>query len=132
MSTKGAKYNSDKSQLSLIPYAPLCTVADVLAYGCRKYSRDNWKHVPDARVRYTDALLRHAHAYADGETLDPESGHHHLAHAACNALFILWFDLHQDNSESVCDAFQRAMSRATQELKAVRKRSAPSPLLQEP
>ncbi|WP_131669530.1 dATP/dGTP diphosphohydrolase domain-containing protein [Psychrobacter pygoscelis] len=93
---KGQKQDAGKPQLSLLPYAPLCAVAEVLAYGCEKYSKDNWQHVPEGRQRYIDALLRHAHAYAyayaDGETHDDESGLHHLAHAACNALFVIWFD----------------------------------------
>lgn len=92
---KGQKLDQGKPRLSLLPYAPLCAVAEVLAYGCRKYSKDNWQHVPDGRQRYIDALLRHAHAYADGETHDDESGLHHLAHAACNALFAIWFDIQE-------------------------------------
>lgn len=93
MDKGGDKFDSGKARLSLIPFAPLCAVADVLAFGASKYSRDNWQQVSNAKERYLDAMLRHAFAYADGETHDSESGRHHLAHAACNALFVIWFDL---------------------------------------
>jgi hypothetical protein len=36
--------------------------------------------------------MRHVHAWRAGETKDPESGLHHLAHAGCCLLFMLWLD----------------------------------------
>jgi hypothetical protein len=35
-------------------------------------------------------------AWKSGETLDPESGKHHLAHAMCCAMFLLERDLFTD------------------------------------
>jgi len=64
-------------------------VAGVLAYGARKYAPHNWAKVPNARQRYYDAAMRHLHAWWEGESCDPESGHPHLAHASCCCLFLL-------------------------------------------
>lgn len=90
--TDGIKYDADKPQPRLLPFGPLNQIVDVLTYGARKYAPDNWKIVPNARERYQDALLRHVFAWLDGERVDPESGLHHLAHAGCNILFLLWFE----------------------------------------
>jgi hypothetical protein len=65
-----------------------------MTYGAAKYGDDNWREVE--AYRYLDALGRHL-AQASGVSLqgepesdsDPESGLLHLAHVACNALFLL-------------------------------------------
>ena len=62
----------------------------MLEFGTRKYSRNNWKHVPDAERRYTAAAMRHIVAL-QSEELDPESGLPHLDHALCCLLFVKWF-----------------------------------------
>ena len=64
-------------------------VAEVLTFGANKYRRDTWRTLKDAEVRYEDALDRHLNAWKRGEDNDPESGLSHLAHAACNLLFLL-------------------------------------------
>jgi hypothetical protein len=89
----GVKYDADKPRPELLPPAALLQVAEVLAYGARKYpSADNWRKLEALRARYTGAALRHVLAYMGGETHDAESGHHHLAHAATCLLFILQAD----------------------------------------
>jgi hypothetical protein len=86
----GIKHDQTKRRWTLLPWGPLGEVVDVLQFGAAKYAVDNWQHVK--RERYVDAMLRHAAAYVAGERNDPESGLHHLAHAACCALFVMWFD----------------------------------------
>lgn len=88
---KGSKHDRGKPRWSLLPPG-IRSVVDVLEYGAQKYSVDNWQLVQDPRRRYFDALQRHVWAWSDGETNDPESGLHHMAHAACCALFLIWFD----------------------------------------
>jgi hypothetical protein len=85
----GAKADSGKPRYDLLPWAALARVVDVLTFGAKKYGDDNWRTVPNARARYLAAAFRHFVAYAKGETLDPESGLPHLAHAMCCLLFIL-------------------------------------------
>lgn len=95
----GQKYDSGKLLFSLLTRglaAPLRAVAAVLTYGAIKYSPGGWRDVPDARRRYEDALDRHLNAWKMGEQFDEESGLHHLAHAACNTLFLLWFAMVDD------------------------------------
>ena len=81
-----------KAPLSLIPFKALHKVANVRAYGDAKYEPDSWRKVPNAKREYVNAALRHLGAHSDGELLDPESGLSHLAHAACNLLFLLALD----------------------------------------
>jgi len=84
----GLKYDEGKPRMGLLPFKALREVAQVLTFGAAKYRANNWQKIEHSR--YIDALLRHIGAYLDGEDLDPESGLHHLAHASCNTLFLLW------------------------------------------
>lgn len=87
--TQGHKYDGNKPQFRLVPPKALQEVAEVLTFGAKKYSPDNWKYVDKATERYLDATLRHINAVQRGEVLDPESGNHHYAHAVCSLLFLL-------------------------------------------
>ena len=100
---RGVKYDNGKPQWSLLPFRALTQVVEVLTYGAKKYAPDNWKKVPDARRRYIDAGFRHFTAYASGETHDPETGKHHLAHAICCMLYLVAFDLGEHNDKSNSD-----------------------------
>ncbi len=94
------KFDTDKLHPSLLPVKPLEEVIKVLMFGAEKYGRDNWKEATEEdQVRYLDALMRHAMAYVDGEEADEETGLSHLAHLACNALFLLEFGLQEKTAE---------------------------------
>jgi hypothetical protein len=67
-------------------------IVRVLEFGAAKYEPDGWKSVPDATTRYYDSLQRHLIAWRSGEVNDPDSGEHHLAHAGCCLVFLLWFE----------------------------------------
>lgn len=90
--TVGRKDDAAKPRWSLIPWAQLAQVVEVLEHGARKYGDFNWRRVPLASDRYFDAAMRHLVAWRHGERLDPESGLPHLAHAICCLLFMMWFD----------------------------------------
>ena len=90
--SEGRKFDAGKPRWSLLPIRAVQQIIEVLEVGARKYDVDNWKRVPDASTRYYDALMRHVHAWRDGEKTDPETGLHHLAHAGCCLLFLLWLD----------------------------------------
>lgn len=83
----GIKYDNDKPQYRLIPPKAENEFVKVLTFGAKKYAPDNWKKID--KERYIDALGRHFNAYRRGETHDPESGLHHLAHVMCCAAFIV-------------------------------------------
>ena len=67
-------------------------LAEVLTYGANKYTPNNWQLVENGEVRYMDALFRHLEAFRSGETHDPESGIHHLAHVLTNVAFLHYLD----------------------------------------
>ena len=84
------KYDGEKVRLDLLPADPIIDVGKVLTYGAKKYSERNWERGL-AWSRCYGAALRHLLAWHKGETNDPETGLNHLAHAACEILFLLEF-----------------------------------------
>lgn len=90
----GLKFDGGKISMSLLTRGlakPLYATATVLTYGAAKYAPNNWQGVEPGR--YEDALDRHLTSWRAGEDKDPETGIHHLAHAACNVLFLLWGEI---------------------------------------
>ncbi len=90
--SEGAKHDAGKPPWHLLPLKALVPVVEVLGFGAKKYTPDNWRKVPDARNRYFSALLRHLEAWQSGEKIDPDSGLTHLGHAGCCLVFLLAFD----------------------------------------
>lgn len=99
---KGVKYDSNKPEYGLLPPIALLEMAKNLTVGAQKYSRENWRKVPDGKRRYFDAAQRHLWAWKMQEVFDPENGLHHLAAAAVNIMFALELDLleYQQNKDS--------------------------------
>lgn len=96
------KNDNGKLQWSLMPFVELEEVVRVLMNGAKTYSPDNWKKCDDVN-RYKDALMRHVVSYITGETYDVGKGGdglHHLAHAVCDCLFLMWFDNQKDDKTS--------------------------------
>lgn len=91
----GLKYDIDKPRHSLLPKGSVNSVVAVLEFGAKKYDVDNWQKVDNARDRYYNAAMRHIESWWSGEKLDKETGIHHLAHAATNLFFLMWFDKDQ-------------------------------------
>jgi Domain of unknown function (DUF5664) len=91
--TLGRKFDSGKTDYSLLPLKSLKEVADVLGIGACKYARENWRYVEDRENRYWAAAMRHMISWKEGDKLDDETGKDHLAHALCNIMFLLEVDL---------------------------------------
>jgi len=87
---QGRKDDSGKVPLQLIPGAALLEIGLVLRHGASKYGASNWR-AGLAYTRLIGAILRHVVAFNEGENLDPETGISHIAHAACEAMFLLQF-----------------------------------------
>ena len=87
---QSAKQDLGKPEWNTLCWGQLEKVVKVRMFGNQKYKPDSWKQVE--KVRYENALMRHAVAYMQGENIDKESGMEHLAHLICNAMFIMWFD----------------------------------------
>ena len=78
-----------KVPLHLVPPSAEYFLALALADGARKYGPYNWREAAISTSVYVAACKRHIAAFWDGETLAPDSGVHHLAHAmACIALML--------------------------------------------
>lgn len=78
-----------KPQLHLIPACAEIAIARVMEGGAKKYGPYNWREKAVAYTPYISATRRHLLAFADGENLDPESGHLHLAHAASSLMILI-------------------------------------------
>lgn len=91
--TIGMKFDENKPKFSLMKHDALLEMVAVLTYGAKKYSPDNWKHLPNARQRYFDAANRHMWQWFGGEERDKESGLHHLAHAMSSLMFLIQMDI---------------------------------------
>lgn len=76
-----------KTRPTLLPWAALQAVADVMTVGAETHGDGGWRLAP-AR-KYEDALLRHVMAFAAGEREDADAGSATLAHIAANALILL-------------------------------------------
>lgn len=90
----GTKHDGGKEPLDLIPYDSLVEIAKVLNFGAGKYQPFNWAKGIEYR-RLLSATMRHVYQFNNGEDADIESGHSHLAHAACCLLFLLWMEKHR-------------------------------------
>lgn len=82
------KFDTNKVPMELLPAPALEAIAEVLAFGARKYASWNWAK-GFTWSRLIGAALRHLFAFARGEDRDPESGLSHLAHAGCCILFLI-------------------------------------------
>jgi hypothetical protein len=87
--TEGKKFDTSKTRFDLIEPKFTEGIAKVLTYGADKYGAYNWVLVDNDTARYTAALHRHINAWEQEEDCDPESGMHHLLHAACNLMFLM-------------------------------------------
>ncbi len=97
--TEGKKYDAGKYRHSLLPAGVLKEVIAVMEYGAQKYGENNWQQLTDGQRRYYDAAMRHLDAWRAGTPVDAESGLHHLAHAMCSLMFIVWLDENQGETE---------------------------------
>ena len=86
----GAQKGQKLERFDLIPFDALEELARVYGVGAKKYDDDNW--IGGYRWRLSlGALLRHVSRFMLGEDRDPETGCHHLAHAAWHCLTVMTF-----------------------------------------
>lgn len=89
MPDRADRFNTGKRQWSMVDFKSIEPMVEVLEYGAKKYSKDNWKRgLPVLEI--CESLLRHVFAFMDGEDLDSESGLSHLGHIQCNAMFLAY------------------------------------------
>jgi hypothetical protein len=88
VSSTGGEKGVKPQRYDLLPKAALDAIAEVYRFGAEKYEAHNWRRGYEWSKSYS-AAMRHMTAHWDGETLDPESGLPHLAHAGCHITFML-------------------------------------------
>jgi hypothetical protein len=98
----GVKHDQEKPDMSLISSVAIFKVAQVMTFGKKKYSANNWRG-GIAYSRLLAAALRHTFSYLGGESKDPETGISHLAHACCCLFMVLEFE---DTKPELDDRFK--------------------------
>lgn len=87
------RFDSGKTDWSLMPWEAVEEINKVLEFGAKKYSSQNWRVGSGfSWTRVLSSLLRHTFAWARGEDLDPESGLSHLSHMGCNVIFLIYYN----------------------------------------
>ena len=89
---KGLRFNKGKNQFCWLPPDALWSTCKVFTNGAIKYAPRNWERGMNWSICF-DSLMRHMWLWWAGERYDPESKLPHLAHAACNILFLLAYEL---------------------------------------
>lgn len=84
------KDDAGKPRLDLIDPYFLEDLGAILEFGARKYAEDDWKSIEPKR--FEAAAMRHLNEYRKGYMLDPETAKSHLAHAACNLMFLHYLE----------------------------------------
>ena len=79
----------DKLRWELLPLEDIEDIVKVYTAGAKKYGPNTWQELPDGIRRYKAALLRHLVEYDKGNKIDEETGCHHLAAVAWNAIAML-------------------------------------------
>jgi len=74
----------------------LIYIQNVLLFGLKKYGKNTWQKVPEAKARYLSAWYRHL-SVPNITDLDPDSGLPHESHALCNIMFLLYFEIQESN-----------------------------------
>ena len=90
----GRKDDSDKLPWHLLPFDALEEVTKVLQFGAKKYEPRNWEKGM-AWHRPFRAAINHLQHWWGGTKVDEETGLTPLAHAACEVLFLLAYELRQ-------------------------------------
>lgn len=88
----GDRFNTGKLKWGLVSWKALAPMVQVLEFGAKKYDDWNWTK----GLKYTEvceSLLRHVHAFMQGENNDPESKLTHVGHILCNAMFLSYMFL---------------------------------------
>lgn len=89
---KGLRFDEGKPQFHLFPADGLAEIGHVCTLGAKKYAPYNWERGMEWSRIY-NSLMRHTFAFWNGETHDAETGRHHMAHAAWNAIALLVYSL---------------------------------------
>jgi hypothetical protein len=88
------RFSAGKIRHDLIAPFALDELAKVYTYGTQKYDDDNWWKGLKWKRDVFGCIIRHVWKWFRGEKADPESGCHHLAHAAWNCFALMSYERH--------------------------------------
>lgn len=92
------KNSKNKTRWNIVPFEIIEQIAEILTYGAERYGDNTWKNV-DKKLWY-DAMMRHVAEYSKGKKYnDKDWNHHHLMHAICNAMFIVYIEQNNKNKK---------------------------------
>lgn len=108
MEKEGIKndFRDGKLRWDLLPLDVIEKVVEIYTFGAKKYKENSWQNLPNGYQRYKAALFRHITAYEKGEVYDSESGCMHLAHAAWNAISMLYFGMRAETDSDIEEAIK--------------------------
>lgn len=89
----GGQKGQKLERFDLIPTQPLEELARLYGKGALKYTDDNWRKGYSWKLSF-GALMRHAWAFWRGESVDKETGCHHLASVAWHCFTLQYFEKH--------------------------------------
>lgn len=104
LAKEALRFDSGKTNWSLMPFEAVEEINKVLEFGANKYVEWNFANNGGMNhSRILNSCLRHIFAYMRGQDLDPESGLSHLAHAGCNILFLLYYNKYPETFKAKDD-----------------------------
>jgi hypothetical protein len=87
------RFTDDKMRFDLLPIEGLIELTRVYDSGALKYDDNNWrKGMPWSKVYRP--IFSHLFKWLSGQTIDKETGCHHLAMVAWNCLTLVVYQLH--------------------------------------
>lgn len=90
--SRSLRYNAGKTRWSLFPFDAAAEIVKVLMFGAKKYAVGNWQKGTDWTETY-DSTIRHLVDWRCGKDYDEDSKCLVLAHAGCNILFLIWYQI---------------------------------------
>jgi len=96
------RYNSGKTDFTLLPVDALEAESKVWMMGMEKYGRNNWENLwgDETKNVVMQSAMRHMMAIMSGEDIDNESGQPHAAHVRCNmAMLIRYYNEMEKSNE---------------------------------
>lgn len=95
----GVKKDMGKLRWSLLPWDAVEEVVRVLMFGAEKYADRNWEKGMEYG-RLFDADMRHKiDWWQKGKDKAEDSNIHHIAHAVCDGLFLLAYELRKTGTD---------------------------------
>jgi hypothetical protein len=88
----GLRFSIGKNKIDLVPPEWVWGLGMVLSRGAAKYATRNWERGM-AWSEVLGPMFRHAFKFICGERYDPETGCHHMAMVAWNALVLMSYDI---------------------------------------